>query len=221
MTSILVPKLTVQESVWHNVLWRAWRCNAVHIEVVQSLDTESCLAAMTRFIARRGKPKVIISDNGSNFVGAAREMKEFLATWKKDLIEEHKKQREIVWKFNPPGAPHFGGIWEIMVRSCEKAMISILGNRTLKDETLITTMCLVEQILNARPLTPLSDDPEDLEALTPNQFLLGRSSQAISFMPYSEHCGDMRKVFRASQAYAEMIWGRWSREYLPQWNSRS
>ena len=141
---------------------------AVHIEVAQSLDTESCLAAVTRFIARRGYPSTIISNNGTNFVGVANELKSFMKEWNKDKIESDLAQKKIVWKFNP----HFGGIWERLVQSCKKVMIAILDNRSLTDEVLSTTMCLVEQTLNARPLTAVSDDPEDLTALTPNHFLL-------------------------------------------------
>ena len=70
-------------------------------------------------------------------------------------------QKQIKWKFNPLGAPHFGGVWERMVRSCKEAMMTIQGNRTLTDDVLSTTMCPVAQILNSRPLTSVSDNPED------------------------------------------------------------
>ena len=130
-------------------------------------------------------------------------------------------QKQIKWKFNPPGAPHFGGVWERMLRNCKKVMMAIVGKRTLTDGVLSTTMCLVEQILNARPLTSVSDDPEELEAFTPNHFLLGRASPATPFIPYPQRYTDLRKVFRVLQAYTDMIWGRWNREYLPQWNERS
>ena len=86
-----------------------------------------------------------------------------------------------MWKFNPPGAPRFGGVSERLVRSCKEAMMAILGNRSMTDESLSTTMCLVEQTLNARPITPASDDPLDLEALTPNLFILGRANVCIPF----------------------------------------
>ena len=79
-------------------------------------------------------------------------------------------------------------------------------------------MCLVEQTRNARPLTAVSDDPEDLTALTPNHFLLGRENANAPFMPSSERYHDLRKSFKTAQAYAEMIWKRWTREYRTQWN---
>ena len=102
-------------------------------------------------------------------------MKDYINAWNKDQITSKLAQKHIVWKFNRPGAPHFGGVWKRLVRSCKKAMIAILGNRALTDESLTTTMCLVEQTLNARPITPASDDPADLEALTPNHFIFGSS----------------------------------------------
>ena len=120
---------------------------AVHIKVAQSLDTESCLAAVTRFIARRGYPSTIINDYGTNFVGAAKELKAFKDEWDKTKIESDLALKKIVWKFNPPGAPHFGGIWKRLVESCKKAMIASLDSRSLTDEVLSTTNGLVKQTL--------------------------------------------------------------------------
>ena len=100
-------------------------------------------------------------------------------------------------------------------------MVALLGNRSLTDEVLLTTMCLVEQTLNARPITPSSDDPEDLEALTPNHFIIGRANVCIPFIPNAEVYANHRKMFRSSQAYADMIWNRWVKEYLPQNNVRA
>ena len=141
--------------------------------------------------------------------------------WDKAKIEIDLAQKKIVWKFNPPGAPHFGGIWERLVQSCNKVMLAILHNRSLAEKVLITTMCLLEQTLNARPLTALSNDPEDLTALTPNHFLLGRANASAPFIPSSERYLDLKKSSKTAQAHADMIWKRWTREYLPQWNQRS
>ena len=82
-------------------------------------------------------------------------------------------------------------------------------------------MCLVEQTLNARPLTPVSDDPEEIEAFTPNHFLLGRPVIAEPLMPDAVRYVDCRKMYKVSQAYNQMIWSRWAKEYLPKWNVRS
>ena len=106
--------------------------------------------------------------------------------WDKAKIESDLAQKRIVWKFNPPGAPHFGGIWERLVQSCKKVMTALLDNRKLTEEVLSTTMCLTEQTLNARPLTAVGDEPADLTALTPNHFLLGRENASAPFMPSSE-----------------------------------
>ena len=193
---------------------------AVHIEVVPKLDTDSCLNAIMRFIARRGKPNTIISDNGTNFVGAEREFAEYVAAWNKEGIEEHLIQRDIRWKFNPPAAPHFGGVWERLVRSCKKAMYAVLGNRSVTEDVLSTTMCIVEQTLNSRPLTPVSSDFNDLEALTPNHFLLGNKNVCLPYLLCAEEFVDHRKLFRQTQAYANLIWDRFRKEYLPTLNNR-
>ena len=129
-----------------------------------------------RFIARRGQPLKMISDNETNFVGADREFKDYVAAWNKERIEEHLVQQGIRLNFNPPTAPHFGGVWERLVRSCKKAMYAVLGNRSITEDVLSTTLCLVEQTLNARPLTAVSSDVNDLEFITPNHFLLGNKN---------------------------------------------
>ena len=107
------------------------------------------------------------------------------------------------------------------MRSCEKAMMAVLDGKSLTDDVLATTMCLVEQILNARPLTSVSDDTDDLEALTPNHFLLGRANLAAPFLPDAQRYTDLRRVSRVAQAYSDMIWTRWSKEHLPEWNVRN
>ena len=205
-----------------------WSClftclltRAVHTEKVNGLDTDACMMAITRFMARRDKPHTVISDNGTNFVGAAREFKKCFSQWDQDGMCKRLARGQILWKFNPPGAPHFGGIWERLVRSFKKAMFAILGNRRLTLPVLTTTMCLDEQTLNARPLTPVSDDPEDLESLTPNHFLLERPVLAEPLMPDAVRYVDCRKMYKVAQAYNQMIWNRWMKKYLPKWNVRS
>ena len=87
-----------------------------------------------------------------------------------------------------------------------EAMIAVLDGRSLTDDVLITTMCLVEQTLNARPPTSVSDDSDDLKALTPNHILLGRASLATPVLTDAQRYTDLRRVFRLSQVYSDMIW---------------
>ena len=193
---------------------------AVHIEIVPKLDTDSCLNAIMRFIARTGKPLKMISDNGTNFVGADREFKEYVAARNRERIEEHLVQRGIRWKFKPPAAPHFWGVWETLVRSCKKAIYAVLGNQSITEDVLSTTMCLVEQMLNARPLTTVSSDVNDLESITPNHFLFGKKNVCLPYLPCTEEFDNHRKLFRQTQAYSDLIWDRFRKEYLPTLNNR-
>ena len=148
-----------------------------------------------RFFARRGKPSIIISDNGSNFIGAEREFAEFDAARDKEGIEEHLIHRGIRWKFNPPAAPHFGGVWEPLVRSYKKTMYAVLGNRSVTEDVLTTTMCFVEPTLTARPLTPVSSDVNDLEAFNTNHFLLGNRNICLAHLQCAEEFIDHRELF--------------------------
>ena len=156
----------------------------------------------------------------TNFVGADREFAEYVAAWNKERIEEHLSQQGIRWKLNSPAAPHFGRVWERLIRSCKKTMYVVLGNRSVTEDVLSTTMCIVEQTLNARPLTPVSSDVDDLEALTPNHFLLGNTNVCLPYLPCAEVFASHRKLYRQNQIYANLIWERFQKEYLPTLNNR-
>ena len=106
------------------------------------------------------------------------------------------------------------------MRTCKKAMYAVLGNRSVTADVLSTSMCIVEQTLNARPLTPVSSDVNDLEALTPNHFLLGDKNVCLPYLPCAEEFVDHRKFFRQTQACANLIWDRFRKEYLPTLNNR-
>ena len=147
-------------------------------------------------------------------------MAEYIAAWNKEQIEEHLIQQGIRWKFNPPAAPHFGGVCVKLVRSCKKAMYAVLGNRSVREDVLSTTMCLGEQTLNARRLTPVSSDATNLEAITRNHFLLGNKNLRLPYLSGAEQFVDHRKLFRQTHAYADLIWDRFRKEYLSTLNSR-
>ena len=194
---------------------------AVHMEIVQSLDTQSCLDAVHRFIARRGKPKTVISDNGTNFVGAANELKAAFKELNHSEMQRNLAQNGIQWTFNPPAAPHFGGAWDYLVKSSKRAIFSILGKESLKEENLSTVIWIAEQLLNNRPLTAVSSDVEDLYTITPNHFLVGGANVSCPFSLFSDNNASYRKMFRRISEQLKALWKRWMSEYLPSLERRA
>ena len=102
---------------------------AVHLEMAYTLDTDSFLAAMLRFEQRRGTPAAYYSDWGTNFEWAQNELRECLDRLDEKRIHERLSLRQVKWVFNPPGAPHFGGAWESLVKSAKRALVRILANQ--------------------------------------------------------------------------------------------
>ena len=149
---------------------------AVHLELATSLTTDSCVMAIRRFIGRQGYPHKIYSDNGTNLRGADTVLRKALEEFDQDVIRAELMPKEIAWMFNPPAAPHMGGAWERLVRSVKTALKAVLKEQVPADETLHTLFVEAEALVNSRPLTFVSVDPDDLEALTPPHFLPGSSS---------------------------------------------
>lgn len=149
---------------------------AAHLEIVSDLTTEAFIAAFNRFASRRNTPQHMYSDNGSNFVGADR----YLQTIIKNSVRNGQISRalsiqNVQWHFNPPGAPHHGGLWERLVRSTKYHLKRILIDRTLTFEELYTVLVQIEATLNSRPLSSLTDNSDDLNPLTPAHFLVGKA----------------------------------------------
>ena len=188
---------------------------ALHLEVTPSLDTDSFLLALRRFIARRGKPAQIFSDNWKSFKRADRELREAMRSWNRAHISDAMTQEDIRWRFNPPGGPHMGGCWERLVSSVKRALRVVLGGQLATDEVLSTVLAEVECMLNGRPLTHVSNDAGDPEALTPNHLLLGRDSPSLPPGMFSAEQLSLRRRWRQAQQLAEHFWKRWHKEYLP------
>ena len=197
------------------VLFCCANVRAVYLEVAETLETDAFLNCLTRFVNRRGYPRTITSDRGTNFVGAEREMREGWARLAHHRIEQNLTKHGTDWKFRPPNAPHMNGAVEILVKSCKRALHAILLNRDVDSDGLHTALVEVEGIINSRPITAPSSDPLDLEALTPNHILIYRPNLNSPFDVVAEQEVNSRKKYRRAQALANMFWNRWLKEYLP------
>ncbi|XP_020619889.1 uncharacterized protein LOC110057637 [Orbicella faveolata] len=118
---------------------------AVHLEMSYSLDTDSFVIAFTWMTSRRGTPTYIISDNGTNFVGAERELWELVESLDADrIMQETSKYHPTDWKFNPPSAAYFGAVFEALIKSAKKAIKAILGDADVTNKELHTAICGAE-----------------------------------------------------------------------------
>ena len=190
---------------------------AVHLELVSDLTADAFVATLRRFIARRGKPSLIYSDHGTNFVGASKEIDliQFLEDQKTQAaVSKFCSTQNIVWKFIPERAPHFGGLWEAAIKSMKTHLRRVVANVKLTFEEFTTVLTQVEACLNSRPLVPLPCDDDGVEALTPGHFLIGRPLEALPDPSFSYCSLSLLRRWHLCQALVRHFWQRWSVEYI-------
>ena len=193
---------------------------AVHLECAHSLEMDSFLLAFHRFTSRRTLPEDVYSENGTNFVGAARELRLLVESWDKAHLQSKLARRGVRWHFNPPAASHQGGSWERIVRSVKRTLLAVAGGvSSMSDETFTTYLTEVERILNNRPITKVAADSRDAEALTPNALLKGSLDPSLPMGSFTKADG-FRKSWRLTQLLADQFWSRWLRDYLPSLQQR-
>ena len=191
---------------------------AVHLELVSDLTTSAFIACLRRFVARRGLPTLLWSDNATNFVGAARELRElaqFLELAKtQGEISDFCSAKAIHWKFIPERSPNFGGLWEAAVRSFKTHFRRVVGDTKLTFEEATTVLTQIEACMNSRPLVPLPFDDDGVEALTPGHFLIGRALSSLPDDSFSYQSLSLLKRWHLVQAFVRHFWKRWHTEYL-------
>lgn len=196
---------------------------AIHIELVSDMTTDTFIAALRRFTARRGLCSDIYSDCGSNFIGAQNVLKS-------DFVKSVREAQEgvdvliakdgINWHFIPPASPNFGGLWEAGVKSIKYHLKRIIGDSKLTFEELTTVLNQIEACLNSRPLVSTSSDPTDLTALTPAHFMIGGAlttppepSLVNAYIPPLKRWKLVQKMY-------QNFWSIWSTEYLSRLQQR-
>ena len=174
---------------------------AIHLETVKYLNTRELTDALTRFVARRGKPNTIHSDNAKGFIKLG-------ATLNKNMENITAKQG-IKWSYIPQLSPWHGGFWERLVQSVKQPLRVALRRNILPFHELETLLILIEGIVNQRPITYVSDDIEDLEVLRPSDVLLGKNKNTH----HELKGGTFEKTYRKKTRLTSTFWQRWRKEY--------
>ncbi|XP_011883889.1 PREDICTED: uncharacterized protein LOC105571032 [Vollenhovia emeryi] len=203
---------------------------AVHLELVSDLKsylnyltTEAFLAVLRRFFSRRGKANLLMSDNATNFVGARNELRDlgkFINTNKTAIVHRLSEQG-VDWKFIPPRAHHFGGLWEAAVRSFKYHLYRVSKHTLFTFEQFNTLIIEIEAILNSRPLTPLSTEPGDLAVLSPGHFLIGDSLLSVPEADFTDTPSNRLAHWQHIQKLKRDFWVRWNKEYLTELTQRT
>ena len=207
------------------MLFTCMSVRAIHIEIIDEMDASTTINALRRFFAVRGPAKKLKSDNGTNFVGACNELSQLMSETDLNQVREFLIGEGCTWEFNPPHSSHMGGVWERMigvVRRVLDSMFRDLGPTQLTHDVLTTLMAEVSAIVNARPLVPVSSDPEAPEVLTPAMLLTQKVGIPVTPPPGTFSKKDMYgRQWRRVQYLANIFWTRWRNEYLPTLQVRS
>ncbi|XP_039315422.1 uncharacterized protein LOC105198944 [Solenopsis invicta] len=196
--------------------------SAVHLELVTDYSAETFIAAFKRFTARRGICSTLSSDCGTTLKGADAELQRlFIKT-----TQESEKLATLLandgtqWNFNPPAAPHFGGKWEAGVKSVKYHLHRVIRDTSLTYEELYTLLTQVEATMNSRPLSALSEDPEDLNALTPGHFIMGCAPSLIPEPSLETVKLSHLSRWQLIRQMLDSFWTRWSKECLQRYYAR-
>lgn len=203
-----------QKKVWL-VIYTCAVYRAVHLQLISSLTTTAFIKALGKFVERFRRPAIIYSDNGTNFRGADKLFKTL--DWKK-IQEEGPDQ--ISWKFNPASAAWWGGWWERLIRTVKDLLRKTVGKGSLAHKEFEDVLGIITQVMNERPLTYVTENPEDLEPLTPELFLhpLGQTS-----FPESEllEADKLRHRYDFMKRLKQDLRNRFRNEYLGMLVSRN
>lgn len=187
---------------------------AVHLEAVMGMTSEAFIAAFKRFVARRGHCAYMYSDNGTNFVGADKIMRQAIRTWQAQDTLDFVQSQGTVWNFITPAAPFQGGIWEAAVKSMKHHLRRVMGVQKYSYEGLATLLAEIEACLNSRPICAMSDDKDDARALTPAHFLIGEELVLPIPVPHRDPPRGLRELWKIQEHLVQDFWVQWSDDYL-------
>ena len=188
---------------------------AIHLELCEDMSTDSFIMAMHRFISRRGYPLKIMTDNGTNIIGANNELKKCLKELNHKTIKNELLTNSTGWQFIPPGSPWMGGAWESLVKIAKRCLKTVTNGHPVYDQQLYTILVKIEGTINSRPITPVSDDINDFQPLTANHFLIGRPSLYHRQGIFTEKELTSKRKWKVTQTLLKIFWKRFLKEYVP------
>ena len=183
---------------------------AVYLELLPTLEMDEFIRSFKRFVARRGRPTKVYSDNGSTFVGAA--------NWLRKVMKDEKfcdflAKNNIQWQFNLSRAPWWGGQFERLVGLVKRALYKSIGRGGLFWEELEEVLIDVEVALNGRPLCYVEEDIQQ-PILTPNSMLFSQTNQLPELKHHHLEDQILRKRAKYLAKCKEAMWLRWTKEYI-------
>ena len=199
---------------YYGVIFTCLITRAVHLELTVDYSTMEFLQTLRRFFSIRGYPALLMSDNGSQLVGAERELKEMIKGWSHKELKEFGAERGMEWKFTTPAAPHQNGSAESLVKSTKNALKKAIGEQILTPFEFYTCLMEIANLINQRPIGRIPNDPNDGSYLCPNDLLLGRASSTVPQGPFRESRNPRHRV-EFIQKIVDSFWKRWKRDVFP------
>ena len=198
----------------HGIIFTCLNTRAVHLELAVDCATMDFLQVLRRFFATRGYPKCMLSDNGTQLVGAVAELRKMVKGLDAKKLREFSAEKGMEWRFITPGAPQQNGCAEALVKSVKIALKKAIGDSTLTPFELYTCLLEVANLVNQRPIGRIPNDPDDGVYICPNDILLGRASPQVPQGPFSE-TKNPRKRVEFVQKIVDSFWRRWTRDVFP------
>ena len=188
----------------YGVLFTCLNTRAVHCELATDASTMEFLQVLRRFFSYRGYLEVLISNNGSQMVGADRELQLMIEGWDISKLKEFCADRGMKWQFTTPLAPHQNGCSESLVKTTKSCLKKAIRKAVLTPFELYTCLLEVAKLVNERPIGRIPNDPDDGAYLCPNDILLGRSTSKIPQGPFRQ-TENPRHRFEFCQKIVESI----------------
>lgn len=210
----------------YGVVFTCLNTRAIHCELAVDASAMELMQVLRRFFSYRGYPKVLLSDNGTQMVGAENELRLMIKGWNVKQLKEFCADRSIKWQFTTPLAPHQNGATEAMVKTVKVALKKAVGDAVLAPFELHTCLVEIANLVNQRPIGRIPTDPDDGSYLCPNDILLGRATSTVPQGPFRQTKNPYHR-FEFCQRIVDSFWKKWSRDVLPQlvprrkWNTAS